>query len=120
MPYYADRVKETTTVTGTSSVVPTGAVTGFQSFTTAFTPIGFPCTVPYCIDNGAEWEVGIGTLSSGGFVISRDTIVDSSNAGSIVSFSAGTKTVFCTMPSINIDNSGIGVQMLVARGMALP
>ena len=89
-----DRVKETTTTTGTGTVTLAGAVTGFQSFAA----IGNANTTYYCIagQSGSEWEVGVGTYTSSGTTLSRDTVYASSNAGALVNFSAGTKDVFCT------------------------
>jgi hypothetical protein len=107
-----DRVQETSTTTGTGSLTLAGAVTGFQTFSSA---IGNTNTTYYTIQNGAEWEVGIGTVSAS--ALSRDTVLESSNGGSLVNFSAGTKFVFCTYPAeksvyydasnnVNIDITG--------------
>lgn len=89
-----DRVQETTLTVGTISVVLTGAVTGFQTFSSA---IGNGNTTYYTIQGDGEWEVGIGTVGIG--TLSRDTVLESSNAGSLVNFSAGSKFVFCTYPA---------------------
>lgn len=102
-----DRVRETTTTTGTGTVTLIGAVTGFQSFSV----IGNGNTTFYTIalDSAGEWEVGIGTYTASGTTLSRDIVLESSNSGSLVSFSAGTKTVFCTYPaekSVYYDASG--------------
>lgn len=93
----ADRVKETTTTTGTGTVTLLGAVTGFQSFSV----VGNANTTYYCIagQGTSEWEVGIGTYTSAGTTLARTTVLASSNAGSLVSFSAGTKDVFVTYPA---------------------
>jgi hypothetical protein len=93
----ADRVKETTTTTGTGTVTLAGAETGFQSFAA----VGDGNTTYYAIvDSGAgDWEVGLGTYTASGTTLSRDTVISSSNAGSAVSFSAGSKDVFVTYPS---------------------
>ena len=93
----ADRVKETSTTTGTGTFTLAGAVDGFQSFAA----IGNANTTFYTIalQGGTEWEVGIGTYTSSGTTLSRDTILSSSNSGSAVDFSAGTKDVFVTYPS---------------------
>ena len=107
----ADRVKETTTTTGTGTVTLAGASTGFQSFAV----IGNGNTTYYVIagQGTAEWEVGIGTYTSAGTTLARTTVLASSNAGSLVSFSSGTKDVFVSYPagkSINQDASGnVGV-----------
>jgi hypothetical protein len=99
-----DRVRENSTTTGTGSLTLSGAVSGFQTFSSA---IGNTNTTYYCIVNGAEWEVGLGTVSAG--ALARTTVLSSSNAGSLVTFTAGTKDVFCTYPSskgIYTDASG--------------
>lgn len=90
-----DRVQETSTTTGTGTFTLAGAVTGFQSFSV----IGNGNTTYYAIVGGSEWEVGIGTYTSSGTTLSRDTILESSNSGSAVNFSAGTKNVFVTYPA---------------------
>ncbi len=92
-----DRVRETTTTTGTGTVTLGGAATGFQSFSV----IGDSNTTFYTIQlaNTNEWEVGIGTYTSSGTTLSRDTILESSNGGTAVNFSAGTKDVFVTYPA---------------------
>jgi hypothetical protein len=90
-----DRVKETTTTTGTGTITLAGAVTGFQ----AFSVIGDGNTTYYTIAGGSEFEVGIGTYTLSGTTLSRTTILESSNAGAAVNFSAGTKDVFVTYPA---------------------
>jgi hypothetical protein len=90
-----DRVKETTITIGTSTLVLAGAASGFQSFAA----IGDGNTTYYTIDGGTEWEVGIGTYTLLGTTLSRDTILESSNGGTAVNFSAGTKNVFVTYPA---------------------
>jgi hypothetical protein len=90
-----DRVRENSTTTGTGTFTLSGAVTGFQTFSTA---IGNTNTTYYCIVNQGEWEVGLGTVGAG--TLSRDTVLSSSNAGSLVTFTSGTKDVFCTYPSV--------------------
>ena len=90
-----DRVKETTTTTGTGTITLAGAVAGFQSFSV----IGNANTTYYAIVGGTEFEVGIGTYTSSGTTLSRDTVLTSSNSGNKVDFSAGEKDVFCTQPA---------------------
>jgi len=103
----ADRVQDTTTTTGTGSVTLTGTPpAGYQSFGAA---IGNGNTTYYVINGGSQWEVGIGTYISASTALSRDTVLSSSNSGSLVNFSAGTKTVFVTYPaekSVNEDAAG--------------
>lgn len=92
-----DRVKETSTTTGTGTITLAGAVSGYQSFSA----IGNTNSTYYTIagQGTTEWEVGIGTYTSSGTTLSRDTVLASSNSGSLVNFSAGTKDVFCDYPA---------------------
>ena len=103
-----DRVKETTTTTGTGALTLGGAVTGFETFGTG---IGNSNTTYYAVTlpASAEFEVGLGTLNSDSTTITRTTVISSSNSDSAVNFSAGTKTIFCTMPAskaVFLDASG--------------
>jgi len=93
----ADRVKETTTTAGTGTVTLLGASTGYQSFAA----IGNGNTTYYTIagQTTSEWEVGIGTYTLSGTTLARTTVLASSNSGSLVTFSAGTKDVFVTYPA---------------------
>ena len=92
-----DRVKETTTTTGTGTINLDGAATGFETFVAG---VGNSNTTYYCITAGAEFEVGIGTVTDATpDTLSRTTILSSSNSDSAVDFSAGTKDVFCTLPA---------------------
>jgi len=102
----ADRVKETTTVTGTGAATLLGAATGFQSFAV----VGNTNTTYYTIagQTGSEWEVGIGTYSTTGPTLTRTTVLASSNSGSAVNFSAGTKDVFVTYPAGRSISGGEG------------
>jgi hypothetical protein len=113
-----DRVKESSTTVGTGSVVLTGAATGFQSFSAA---IGNGNNTYYTIagQGTSEWEVGIGTYTSSTTSLSRDTVLASSNSGSLVSFSAGTKDVFVTYPagrSVYVD----GTTLIAPNSGVLP
>ena len=92
-----DRVKETTTVTSTGTATLLGAVTGYQ----AFSVIGSGNTCYYTIaaQTGNQWEVGIGTYTSAGTTLSRDTILESSNSGNAVNWGVGSKEVFVTYPA---------------------
>jgi hypothetical protein len=105
----ADRVKETTTTTGTGTVTLAGAVTGFQSFSA----VGNANTTYYTIagQGTSEWEVGIGTYTASGTALSRDTVLASSaGAPTKTNFSAGTKDVFVTYPSgrsVYVDGSTV-------------
>ena len=90
-----DRVKETTTTTGTGTYTLAGAVTGFE----AFSSVGDGNTTYYACTDGIDFEVGIGTYTSSGTTLARTTILQSSNSDSAVSWSSGTKTIFCAQPA---------------------
>ena len=103
-----DRVKETTTTTGTGTLTLAGAVTGFETFGSG---VGNSNTTYYAVTlpGTSEFEVGLGTLSSDSSTIARTTVISSSNSDNAVNFSAGTKTIFCTIPaskSVFLDASG--------------
>jgi hypothetical protein len=91
-----DRVKETTAVTSTGTATLLGASVGYQSFSVIGN--GNTCYYTIAAQTANEWEVGIGTYTSPD-QLSRDTVLSSSNSGSLVNFSAGTKDVFVTQPS---------------------
>ena len=94
-----DRVKETSTTTGTGTLSLAGAVSGFQTFVAG---IGNSNVTYYAIvnDSGTEFEIGIGTVTDASpDTLSRTTILESTNSDSAVNFSSGTKTVFCTLPA---------------------
>lgn len=90
MPLLADRVRETTATVGTGTLTLNGAAVGYQSFSSAF---GNGASVYYVITDNTDWEIGIGTTGAG--TLSRDTVISSSNSNNKVSWSAGTKDVFC-------------------------
>jgi len=103
-----DRVKETSTTTGTGTLSLAGAVTGFETFVAG---IGNSNTTYYTIVNeDGAFEVGIGTVTDAGTdTLSRSTILSSSNSDAAVNFAAGTKDVFCTLPAskaVILDSSG--------------
>jgi len=94
----ADRVRESSTTTGAGDFTLAGAVTGSRTFANAMAS-GDTCE--YVISMGSQWEVGIGTLS-GTTTLQRTTIVASSNSGSAVSFTSGTKDVALTASSARL------------------
>ncbi len=91
----ADRVRETTTTTGTGTYTLAGAVTGFETFGS----IGNSNTTYYCCTDGTDFEVGVGTYTSSGTTLARTTILQSSNSDSAVNWSSGTRQIFCTAPA---------------------
>ena len=104
-----DRVKETSTSTGTGTFDLDGAVTGFETFVAG---IATTNTTYYAIflQGSNEWEVGLGTVTDATpDTLARTTVITSSNSDSAVDFSAGTKDVFCTLPAskaVYLDASG--------------
>ncbi len=122
----ADRVKETTTTTGTGTYTLAGAVTGFETFGS----VGNGNTTFYACTDGTDFEVGVGTYTSSGTTLARTTILQSSNSDNAVSWSSGTKTIFCTLPAekaIHTENlqtqgltffdpAGQGIAMAIALG----
>ena len=97
-----DRVKEVSTTTGTGTFTLGGAADGFQSFAV----IGDGNLTYYAISDGTDWEVGIGTYTSSGTTLSRDTILSSSNSGNAVNWGAGDKDVFVTYPAERSVDTG--------------
>ena len=98
----ADRVRQTTTSTGTGTITLDGSVEGYQSFEV----IGNNNTTYYTISGGAQWEVGIGTYYGG--TLARTTVI-SSSTGSKLDLATGTKDVFVTLPSSVAVTSGTDV-----------
>jgi hypothetical protein len=104
----ADRVKETTTTTGTGAITLAGATTNFVTFSSV---LSNGDTTYYAIvdDANTDFEVGLGTYASSGNTLTRTTVLASTNSGSAVNLSAGSKEVFITYPadkSVNRDASG--------------
>ena len=111
-----NRVRETTTTTGTGAVTLGGAADGFQTFAAG---IGNSNTTYYAIslNSANEWEVGLGTLNGDSSTLTRTTVLESSNSDSAVDFTAGSKEIFCTLPAekaMYLDASGAGVGGLAA------
>ena len=115
--YFHDRIKETSTSTGTGNFTLLGAVSQFKSFTSSF-QVGD--TFFYCIvgQTGTEWETGQGYLSNSTTLV-RDTVLESSNANAFVTFSASTKDVFVTAPSLYFNND-LGIDVAGINGFHLP
>jgi hypothetical protein len=113
-----DRVKETTTTTGTGTVSLAGAVTGFETFAAG---IGNSNTVYYCIahQDQAEFEVGLGTLDGDSSDLARTTVISSSNSDSAVDFSSGTKDVFCTIPASKLIFEDANNDVTIGRNLTV-
>lgn len=91
----ADRVQETTATQGTGTYTLAGAKDGFQSFAA----VGNGNTTYYACTDGTDYEVGIGTYTASGTTLARTTIIESSNSDAAVSWSAGDKDIFVTLPA---------------------
>lgn len=115
MPYFADRVQENTTTTGTGAITLTGAVGGFRTFASGFN--SSPCVVGYAIQDGTNWEVGKGTFN-GSTGLSRDVIRSSSNSGTAINLS-GSAVVWCDMSAEQVDNANLGATLAIAAGQAM-
>lgn len=115
-----DRVKETTTTTGTGTYTLAGAVTGYQSFSV----IGDGNTTYYAVTDGIQWEVGLGTYTASGTTLARTGILESSNGvtpATPVSWGAGSKEIFVTYPaerSVYADGSSIKTDASAALAIA--
>ena len=120
----SDRVRETSSSTGTGAFAVTGAFTGYTTFAAT---IGEGNSTYYTITNDSlgQWEVGVGTYSAGS--ITRDAVLTSSNNNLIVNFGAGAKEVFCTLPaeravfnnpdgSLVYDPAGSAIVFAIALG----
>ena len=93
-----NRTQETCAAPGTGTVTLLGAVTGYRTFSAG---IGANNLTYYTIadQTGSNWEVGIGTVGSGGTTLIRTTVLDSSNGGSLTNFSSGTQNVWVDYPA---------------------
>jgi len=101
----ADRIRETTTTTGTGTYTLAGAETGFETFAT----IGNSNTTYYCCTDGVDFEIGVGTYTLSGTTLDRTAVLQSSNSDSAVSWSNGVRSIFCTQPAekaVFLDASG--------------
>jgi hypothetical protein len=111
---HKNRVKETSTTTGTGTYTLLGAVGGFR----AFSDIGNANTCYYTAENGVDWEVGIGTYTLAGTTLARTTILASSNAGAAVNWTAGTRNIFVGIPAekfIGLDSVAVVTLAMMAN-----
>lgn len=100
---YFDRVKETSTTTGTGALSLGGAVSGFRAFSSVYSNAD---TFYYSITDlsGPNWEVGLGTYTSSGNKLTRTTVLSSSNAGSLVNFTSGSLLAWVDLPAAALSN----------------
>ena len=125
MPVFRDRVKDTSTSTGTSDITLSGtAPTGYQTFANAFGSNGYPsATFLYCIADNTSglWETGSGYLSSATTLVRDAAVMDGSSGPNVlVNFTAGTKDVFCTITSHWCEDTDSGTNYAKSRGYAMP
>ena len=106
-----DRVKETSTTSGTGTLDLAGAVTGFDTFVSG---IGDTNTTYYAIfeQGTVNWEVGLGTVGDATpDTLARNTVISNSLGNTDkISFGGETADVFCTMPAtktLYLDDSGV-------------
>lgn len=112
-----DRIRQTSTSTGTGTFYLDGTVAGYLPFTDR---MALGDSTYYTITDGTAWEVGIGSISSIGGLgydsdLSRDKVIASSNSDALVSFSAGTKDVFVTAPARRITGRGLSFALASGR-----
>lgn len=113
-----DRVKETSTTTGTGTLTLAGAVSGFRSFA----DIGNANTCPYVILEASEsaptqWEVGIGTYTSAGTTLARTTVLRTSSGGtSAITLASGTHTVICGWSADYAQGSDFAQHSMIPGG----
>ncbi len=120
-----DRVKETTTTVGTGAYTLGGATTGFRAFGAVLSNAD---TCYYVCTDGVSWETGLGTYTHSiktGHQLARTTIYASSNSGSAVNWSAGTRDIFQSYPAegllftANNLSELIGTRTLVLANLGL-
>lgn len=115
MPAVADRVKETTTTTGTGDITLAGAVSNYVDFNTAI-GVGIPCLYSVAHQSAAEFENGVGYLS-GSTTLVRETVSTSTNSNALVSFSSGTKDVFISILTVSYMDAGQIYAMSIGAAM---
>ncbi len=119
VPSFADRVLELSTSTGTEPYVLDGAIAGYVNFSA----VGDGNSCFYCAtavdDNGAptgDWEIGVGTYTSAGTTLSRDSVSASTNGGDLVNWAAGTKRVFVVAPAVFLNMAGVAATLTTDLG----
>ena len=118
MPRFRDRVKDSSTTTGTGNITLSGtAPSGFQTFANAF-PLN--TMFGYAIVGGAEWETGTGYLSASTTLVRAEPFDGSAGQNTLVTFSTGSKDVFCTAPSHALMDSNSGALVAKMRGLDMP
>ena len=103
-----DRVKESSTTSGTGAIALAGVVQGYETFSAG---IGNNNETYYAIyeQGTSNWEVGRGTLDATSANLARTEVISSSNSDAAVNFTGNTLDVFCTLPAskaVYLDASG--------------
>ena len=106
-----DRVKESSSTTGTGAFALAGIVQGFETFSAG---IGNNNETYYAAYEAGtnNWEVGRGTLDGTSANLARTEVLTSSNSDSLVNFTAGGLEIFCTLPAskaVYLDSTGTPV-----------
>ena len=110
-----DRVKETTTTSGTTDAYALGgAATGVQSFTSVLSNAD---TTYYCRTDGTNFEIGLGTFASSGPTLARTTILESSNSNNAVNWTSGTRDIFITQPAEKAVFEDAGGDVFISGGL---
>lgn len=115
MPFYFDRVQETTTTAGTGTITLAGAVAGYRTFASVFA--SGANRVFYFIVDGTAWEVGDGTYTTSGTTLARQRVFASSNAGALITLSGGTAQVFLDFNADAISDVGRDLALWMAGTM---
>ena len=115
----ADRVRETTTTTGTGTINLGGAVTNFETFAANLS--NSDTTYYAIVDNtNGDFEVGLGTFATGSpNTLARTTPISSSNSNSAVNFGSGTKDVFITTPASKMAFLNASGSLISSGGTSL-
>lgn len=113
MPKVFDRVKETSTSTGTGDFTLDGAESGFAAFSDVLA-VGEE-TYYAIVSDSTDWEVGLATYSAAN-TLTRTTVYASTNSDNKVNFAAGTKNVFITFPAQRTVTDQQAVALAIALG----
>jgi len=110
---YVDRAWVATATTGTGTITLGAAQAGYMTFAEA--GLQASCRVTYTIQDGDDFEIGIGTYTAGGPTLSRDTVLSSKiggTAGTAKINLSGTATVFATISALELEYFGQGMAQM--------
>jgi hypothetical protein len=118
-----DRVKETTTTTGTGALSLAGAITGFRAFSSVCSNADTCYYALQAVNSSGtptgNWECGLGTYTTSGNTLTRTTVTSSSNAGALVSLAAGTTQVWIDVIASSVAMTQVG-SIIVYAGATVP